>query len=39
MEGKMSHQFFCDFADQTLRRLISKVVGLASIIILTYYLF
>ena len=39
MEGAMSHHFFCEFADQTLRRLIVKVVGLAGIMVLSAYLF
>ncbi len=35
----MSHRFFCDFADQVLRRLIVRVVGLASIMVAGSYFF
>lgn len=35
----MSHHFFCEFADQTLRQLTIKVVSLAGAITLATYLF
>lgn len=30
----MSHHFFCEFADQTLKRLILGIVGLISLIMI-----
>lgn len=33
----MSHHFFCELADQALRRLITKVVSVISLIVLAGY--
>lgn len=33
----MSHRFFCEFADQTLKNLAVKIVGLVGIIFLGSY--